>query len=165
MAAPSCQSSSLTDGCLPIADSKTHQRRRESEVWVARRTFTAGCQWRCVVRDVLRGSVLALVVGLALVPRLAYAQASVAGVVKDASGAVLPGVTVEAASPALIEKVRSAVTDGSGQYKIEALRPGVYTVTFTLAGFATLRREGIELSGSFAATVNADLKVGALEET
>jgi hypothetical protein len=118
-----------------------------------------------VVRDVLRSSVLALVVGLALVPRLAYAQASVAGVVKDASGAVLPGVTVEAASPALIEKVRSAVTDGSGQYKVEQLRPGSYTVTFTLTGFSTLKREGIVVTGSATTSVNAELKVGALTET
>ena len=84
---------------------------------------------------------------------------------KDTSGAVLPGVTVEAASPALIEKVRTVVTDGAGQYKIVDLRPGVYTVTFTLAGFSTVKREGIELTASFTATVNADLRVGALEET
>jgi hypothetical protein len=107
---------------------------------------------------------LALVFG---VPPALFAQAtaSIAGVVQDASGAVLPGVTVEASSPALIEKVRTVVTDASGQYKIEQLRGGVYTVTFTLSGFSTLRREGIELSGSFTATVNAELKVGALEET
>jgi hypothetical protein len=78
---------------------------------------------------------------------------------------VLPGVTVEASSPALIERVRSAVTDGTGQYRIESLRPGAYTVTFTLPGFATVRREGIELTGTFVATVNADLRIGALEET
>src|SRR2546422_78914 len=77
----------------------------------------------------------------------------------------LPVVTVEAASPALIEKVRSVITDSSGQYRIENLRPGAYAVTFTLPGFATVRREGIELAGSFTATVNADLRVGALEET
>ena len=94
-----------------------------------------------------------------------HAQGSIAGVVKDASGAVLPGVTVEAASPALIEKIRSVVTDGTGQYKIIDLRPGAYTVTFTLPGFNTVKREGIELAGSFAAAVNADLKVGAVEET
>ena len=80
--------------------------------------------------------------------------------VRDTSGAVLPGVTVEASSPALIEKTRTVVTDGAGQYRIEQLRGGVYTVTFTLSGFQTLKRDGIELSGSFAATVNADLKVG-----
>ena len=76
-----------------------------------------------------------------------------------------PGVTVEASSPALIEKVRSVVTDGSGQYRIEQLRGGMYTVTFTLPGFNTVRREGIELTGSFAATVNAEMKVGSVEET
>ena len=102
---------------------------------------------------------------LVLVPTAAFAQASIAGAVKDTSGAVLPGVTVEAASPALIEKTRSAVTDGTGQYRIENLRPGVYMVTFTLAGFSTVKREGVELAGSFTATVNADLRVGAVEET
>jgi hypothetical protein len=101
----------------------------------------------------------------ALAPVAAFAQASIAGVVRDPSGAVLPGVTVEAASPALIEKVRSVVTDGSGQFKIIDLRPGAYSVTFVLPGFSTVKREGIELSGSFAATVNADLRVGSLEET
>lgn len=100
-----------------------------------------------------------------LAPAAAYAQASIAGVVRDASGAVLPGVTVEAASPALIERVRSVVTDGSGQYKVVDLRPGTYGVTFTLPGFSVVKREGIELAGSFTASVNADLRVGALEET
>lgn len=100
-----------------------------------------------------------------LVPVAAYAQASIAGGVKDTSGAVLPGVTVEASSPALIEKTRSVVTDGAGQYKIIDLRPGTYTVTFTLTGFSTVKREGIELTGTFVATVNADLKVGAVAET
>lgn len=109
-----------------------------------------------------------LVAGIAsivLVPAAAFAQASIVGSVKDTSGAVLPGVSVEAASPALIEKVRSAVTDGTGQYRIESLRPGVYTVTFTLPGFNVVKREGIELQGSFVASVNAEMRVGALEET
>src|SRR6185295_2803219 len=100
-----------------------------------------------------------------LAPSAAWAQASIAGVVKDTSGAVLPGVTVEASSPALIEKVRVAVTDGSGQYRIVSLVPGLYTVTFTLTGFQTFRREGIELSGSFVASVTAEMKVGTLAET
>src|SRR3954468_10487192 len=100
-----------------------------------------------------------------LVPTYVFAQSSINGLVKDSSGALLPGVTVEASSPALIEKVRTAVTDGSGQYHIEDLRPGTYSVTFSLTGFSTVKREGIELSGSFTATVNADLKVGAVAET
>jgi hypothetical protein len=99
------------------------------------------------------------------VPAAALAQASITGVVRDSSGAVLPGVTVEAASPALIEKVRTVTTDGTGQYRVVDLRPGTYSVTFTLAGFNTFRREGVELSGTFTATVNADLRVGAVEET
>jgi|KBSMisStandDraft_5_1062788.scaffolds.fasta_scaffold11475_3 hypothetical protein len=101
----------------------------------------------------------------AMAPSAAFAQASIAGTVRDSSGAVLPGATVEAASPTLIEKVRTAVTDGTGQYKIENLRPGTYAVTFTLTGFSAVKRDGIELAGSFAATVNAELKVGSVEET
>src|SRR4029453_2109519 len=102
-----------------------------------------------------------------LAPSLLYAQAqaSIAGSVRDTSGAVLPGVTVEASSPELIEKVRSAITDATGQYRIENLRPGTYAVTFALAGFSTVRREGIELAGAATFNVNAELKVGTLEET
>ena len=103
--------------------------------------------------------------GLLLLPSLAFGQATITGVVRDASGAVLPGVTVEAASDALIEKVRIAVTDGTGQFRIIDLRPGTYAVTFTLTGFQTTRREGVELEGQLTATVNADMRVGALEET
>jgi hypothetical protein len=103
---------------------------------------------------------------LALLPVAASAQTStIAGTVKDSSGAVLPGVTVEAASPALIEKVRSATTDGAGQYKIIQLRPGTYSVTFTLPGFQVVKRENVELTSDFTATINADMKVGAVEET
>jgi len=98
-------------------------------------------------------------------PAAAYAQASIAGTVKDPSGAVLPGVTVEAASPALIEKARNAVTDGTGQYRIVDLLPGVYSVTFSLQGFSTVKREGIEVSGAGVFTINADLRVGAVSET
>ncbi len=110
----------------------------------------------------LRG-ILFVLCGLAFLPASAFAQATITGVVKDASGAVLPGVTVEAASPVLIEKVRSAVSDGAGQYRIVDLLAGTYTVTFTLPGFSTVKREGIELTGSFIATVNADMKVGGVE--
>src|SRR5205809_3376819 len=103
---------------------------------------------------------------LSLWSTIASAQtSSIAGVVKDGSGAVLPGVTVEAASPALIERVRAVVADGTGQYKIINLVPGTYTVTFTLTGFTNVRREGIELTSDFTATVNADMKVGAVAET
>ena len=102
---------------------------------------------------------------LVLVPAMAFAQATITGTVKDASGAVLPGVTVEASSPALIEKTRSAVTDGTGTYRIVDLRPGTYSVSFTLTGFSTVKRDGVELTGSFTAAINADMKVGALEET
>ena len=112
----------------------------------------------------VRGACIVIAL-FALLPSAARAQASITGVVKDSSGAVLPGVTVEAASPALIEKVRSAVTDESGRYRIVDLRPGTYTVNFALTGFQSVRREGVELPGSFTATVDADLKVGSIEET
>lgn len=103
---------------------------------------------------------------LALAPSMAAAQTStISGTVRDASGGVLPGVTVEASSPALIEKTRTTVTGGSGTYSIVALRPGLYTVKFELPGFTTVIREGIELTSDFTATINVDLKVGALEET
>ena len=98
-------------------------------------------------------------------PAVAFAQASIAGVVRDTSQAVLPGVTVEASSPALIEKVRSVVTDGAGVYRITDLRPGTYTVTFTLPGFSVVKRDGVVLTGDATFQVNADLRVGALEET
>jgi len=106
-----------------------------------------------------------LVLSLLLLPSAAYAQASIAGQVRDASGAVLPGVTVEASSPALIEKVRSVVTGGTGQYRIELLPPGEYTVVFSLPGFSTVQRGGIQLTGTFTATIDTELRVGAVEET
>src|SRR6266436_4591302 len=112
---------------------------------------------------------LVVVSCLLLLRGAAWAQTvvngGIAGAVKDTTGAVLPGVTVEAASPALIEKVRTVVTDGEGQYKIVDLRPGTYAVTFTLPGFSIVKRDGIELTTGFTATVNAELKVGSLEET
>ncbi len=108
--------------------------------------------------------VLLVAFGLCL-PTAVYAQASIAGTVKDTSGAVLPGVTVEASSPVLTEKSRSVVTDSSGQYRVVDLRPGSYAVTFALAGFSTMKREDIQLAGSFTATINAELKVGGVAET
>jgi hypothetical protein len=115
-------------------------------------------------RRLWTGLWLAVVCVVAL-PTLAAAQSQIAGTVKDESGGVLPGVTVEAASPALIEKTKSAVTDSNGRYTIVDLRQGTYKVTFTLTGFSTVARDGLELPANFTATVNADMKVGALEET
>ena len=114
-------------------------------------------------------SIVAAVVWVMMVSSMASAQGTstgaIAGEVKDATGAVLPGVTVEAASPALIEKTRSVVTDGQGRYQIIELRPGIYTVTFSLPGFSTVKREGIELASGFTANVGAELRVGSIEET
>jgi len=102
---------------------------------------------------------------VALLPAAASAQSAITGLVRDSSGGVLPGVAVEASSPALIEKVRAVVTDGQGRYAIVDLRPGVYKVTFTIQGFNTSVQDAIELPSNFTATVNADLRVGALEES
>jgi len=117
----------------------------------------------CVTRGIAIAW-LAIIASLGM-PGVAHAQSAIAGVVKDTSGAVLPGVTVEASSPVLIEKTRTAVTDPAGQYKIVDLRPGVYSVTFQLAGFSTIVRSGIELPATFTATINIDMKIGGLEET
>ena len=115
----------------------------------------------------VRCVVVALAALLVVATSFAWAQvdSGLAGVASDTTGAVLPGVTVEAASPALIEGVRVAVTDGAGRYNITALRPGTYTVTFTLPGFSTFVREGIELSAGFTANVDGEMSVGAIEET
>src|SRR5947207_12146318 len=99
-----------------------------------------------------------------LVPSLAAAQ-SITGVVRDTSGAVLPGVTVEAASPVLIEKVRTGVSDGTGQYRIENLTPGTYKITYSLPGFAKVEREGVQVTTGVTATLNADMRVGGVAES
>ena len=115
-----------------------------------------------------RVSVLLLVISMITVaPAIAFAQAlgTVAGTVRDASGAVLPGVTVEASSPVLIEKVRTAVSDGTGQYAVTNLPPGIYTITYSLPGFSTVKREAVEVSVNFTTTINADMRIGAVEET
>ena len=104
-------------------------------------------------------------IALVTVSAPAWAQATLSGVVKDASGAVLPGVTVEASSPVLIEKARTAVSDGTGRYQIVELRPGTYEVTFTLTGFATVKRSDVILSGTLTTTIDAELRVGNVSET
>ena len=113
----------------------------------------------------LRGVVPLFVGCLLLFPVLAQAQATLAGVVRDNTGAVLPGVTVEATSPVLIEKARTAVTDGSGQYRITDLEPGIYSVSFTLSGFNVTKRDNLEVRGSGVIPINAELRIGALQET
>src|SRR5262250_1058496 len=97
---------------------------------------------------------LALVLSCLMIPASSYAQSVIAGVARDASGAVLPGVSVEVASPVLIEKTRTTTTDGTGQYRITDLVPGTYSMTFTLSGFATIKRDGVELTGSGVTTIN-----------
>jgi hypothetical protein len=109
--------------------------------------------------------IIGLLASVVLLPVAAFAQGAIAGQVKDASGAVLPGVTVEAASPVLIEKTRNVVSDGSGNYRVENLRPGTYTVTFTLTGFSTVKRDDVMVSGSAVTTADATLRVGAVAET
>src|SRR5579864_2698468 len=124
---------------------------------------------RFMTEPTCRRMLLPLLLVVWAFPVYALAQSAdtgaIAGVARDATGAVLPGVTVEASSPALIEKVRTAVTDAQGNYKIIDLRPGTYSVTFTLVGFSTYKRDGIELTAGFTANANADMKVGAMEET
>ena len=117
-----------------------------------------------VMRHFVQSAVVAVLLSVA-VSGWAQSTGGISGSVKDATGAVLPGVTIEVSSPALIEKVRTAVSDDQGNYKITDLRAGVYTVMFTLPGFATYRREGIELTSGFTATANAEMKIGSLEET
>jgi hypothetical protein len=107
------------------------------------------------------------VLDVLMAPAAAFAQdsATIAGTVRDASGGVLPGVTVEASSSALIEKVRSVTTNDTGQYSIVALPPGTYTITFTLPGFNTVRQENVQITAAITASINADLRVGDLQET
>jgi hypothetical protein len=110
-------------------------------------------------------TILLGLISVMMAPAPAVAQSTIAGLVTDTTGSILPGVTVEAASPALIEKVRTAVTDGQGRYSITDLRPGVYSVTFGLPGFSTVKREGIEVASNTNVPISAELRVGALEET
>ena len=109
--------------------------------------------------------VMVALASFVILPATVFAQATLSGFVKDTSGAVLPGVNVEASSPVLIEKVRTGISDSTGLYRIPDLPPGTYKVTFTLPGFATVSREGVEVTGSGVTTINADMRVGALTET
>jgi len=118
-----------------------------------------------MLRRTLAQAAVAAAFALVLFPRAASAQSAITGLVKDSSGGVLPGVVVEATSPALIEKVRTVATDAQGRYAIVDLRPGLYKVTFTIPGFSTFVQDGIELPSNFTATVNAELRVGAVEES
>src|SRR3979490_1169814 len=113
-------------------------------------------------RRLIRLLVVMAIVGAG--PRLATAQ-SLAGTVRDTSGAVLPGVTIEVSSPALITKVRAGVTDETGQYRIPDLPPGTYKVSFTLPSFATVVREGVELTGAGVMTIGAEMRVGSVSES
>src|SRR2546422_8755627 len=114
------------------------------------------------MRHIARAVFLAVALTAVGLPAGAQTLGTIAGVVKDPSGAVLPGVTVEAASPALIERVRTAATDGTGLYRIVNLPPGIYTVTFTLPGFNQVRREAGQGAAGFTATIDADMRVGAV---
>ena len=113
----------------------------------------------------LRALMFLVLIGLMGLARPASAQSTIAGLVTDTTGAVLPGVTVEASSPALIEKVRTAATDTQGRYSIVDLRPGVYTVTFALPGFSTVSREAIQILSNVNVPINAEMRVGVVEET
>src|SRR3977135_3616303 len=118
-----------------------------------------------MIRTRLAGLVMVSSLGFLLLPVAARAQSSITGVVKDASGAVLPGVQVDASSPVLIEQTRTVVTDNQGVYRIGDVRPRTYTGAFTLQGFSTFERAGVELPAAFTATVNAEMKLGSLAET
>ena len=111
---------------------------------------------------------LGILLGLAMllmVPAVSSAQSAIVGLLTDDSGGVLPGVSVEVASPVMIEGSKTTVTDSQGRYRFEAMRPGVYKISFSLTGFGTVLREGVDLPSNFTATVNAEMKVGSLEET
>src|SRR2546430_930485 len=118
-----------------------------------------------MLRSVFAKAIVAASLVGVLFPATALAQSAITGLVKDSSGGVLPGVAVEASSPALIEKSRTVVSDAQGRYTVVDLRPGVYKVTFTIQGFGTFIQDRIELPSNFTATVNAELRVGAVEES
>ncbi len=135
-------------------------RRFNHELRPAARRIARFSRSAALLRPVIAGFILFL-------PGFANAQgtSAIAGVVRDSSGGVLPGVTVEATSSALIEKTRSVVSDESGRYNIINLPGGTYSVTFSLTGFSTIKRDGLELTANFTANVPVEMKVGGLEET
>jgi len=117
-----------------------------------------------MLRNIAKAAVAGSLIGV-LFPASVFAQSTIAGLVKDPSGAILPGVAVEASSPALIERTRVVYTDAQGRYAIVDLRPGLYKVTFTIQGFSTFVQDGVDLPSDFTATVNAEMRVGAVEES
>ncbi|HMF95520.1 MAG TPA: carboxypeptidase regulatory-like domain-containing protein [Vicinamibacterales bacterium] len=116
-------------------------------------------------RNGFASAILAAAISGVCLPSAASAQSAITGLVRDTSGGVLPGVAVEATSAALIEKTRTVYSDAQGRYTIVDLRPGLYTVTFTLQGFNAFVQDAVELPSNFTATINADLRVGAIEES
>src|SRR5688572_4119941 len=146
--------------CAKPSPSVGAPRNARRQTAVAANPFSApqSSTWRTRMRRVVE--TLLTLAFTATITAAAWAQATIAGEVRDTSGGVLPGVAVEAASPALIEKVRTATTDSNGRYRIEDLRPGTYTVAFTLPGFATTRREQLMVSGTGVIAVDAEMRVG-----
>jgi Carboxypeptidase regulatory-like domain len=124
---------------------------------------------RTMSRNASVGCILMALAIIAVLPLGAAAQgtsaASISGVVTDSSGGVVPGVAIEVSSPVLIEKVRTTATNERGEYRVVELRPGTYAVTFARQGFASFRREGIELTSTFNAAVNAELRLGGIERS
>src|SRR3954467_6421730 len=160
-----CSTNSTSSLGIGINARKSHDILRDLRTRTLRQTGVNTCsrEERPMRRFLL--TTIVAVLGFLILPLGAFAQSAIAGVVKDATGAVLPGVTVEATSPALIEKTKSTTTNEAGQYRLVDLRPGTYTVTFALSGFSTVRRADILLESNFTAPINVELKVGAVAES
>src|SRR5881398_3554915 len=172
MPARSAISSNVSDGAAWIA--RTSTPSATVFLWSKRIIYIDKAVCGPILRAISRGGsmrsrwkVIRLAIAAVLCASTTWAQqaAGISGVVRDSSNAVLPGVTVEAASPALIEKTRLVTTDGEGRYSIVDLRPGTYTVTFSLPGFSNVVRHGVELQSGFTASINATMSVGSVEES